>query len=132
MSAVILADLCRSHLLDLRYKYLKKKKEANLQSNTVDKLTLVSVYFYTQMYQSKQWPKEGCFSLEKQYHKNMYINASKCKLNINRAVLSQNFLRTEQLNHNCLAPSVGYIWESMTAKQKATSRFTVHWSDWVL
>lgn len=58
--------------------------------------------------------------------KNMYVNVSKHILNISRAALFQNFLRTEQLKYNCLAQTIDYTWESLKARQKAISRLRVH------
>ena len=55
------------------------------------------------------------------------IKASKHMLNINRAALSENFLKTDQFKHKCLAPIIDYIWESLKARQKAITRFRVHW-----
>ena len=44
----------------------------------------------------------------------------------------QNFLRTDQRKHNCLAHATDYMWESTKTTQKARSRFRIHWLDWVL
>lgn len=56
----------------------------------------------------------------------MRINARKLVLQINRAALPQNFLRTDQFKHNGLALAIDCIWESMMAEQKAMPRFSVH------
>jgi hypothetical protein len=56
----------------------------------------------------------------------MSINVSKHTLIINRAALSQDFLRTDQFKHKCLACTIDYIWEGMKTRQEAISRFRVH------
>lgn len=61
-------------------------------------------------------------SSEKYDQKNRSTNASKHTPNINRAVLSQNVLRTDQFKHNCLGQTIGYMWEGMRARQKVISR----------
>ena len=57
-----------------------------------------------------------------QVQKNMHIDVRKRMLDINRAALSQNSLRTDQLKHSSLARAIDHIWGSMEARQKATSR----------
>ena len=46
----------------------------------------------------------------------MYKSTSKHRLNINRAALFQNVLRTDQFKHNFLACGIGYIWEGNESK----------------
>jgi hypothetical protein len=55
----------------------------------------------------------------------MKTTSSQPILNMNRAALSQNFLRTDEFKHNCLAQSIGYIWKGMKAGQKAKVRGTL-------
>ena len=87
---------------------------------TVDNLTSVSMYLYMNNKASND-PRRV------EYRKPWSnTKASKHILSINRAALSQNFLKTEQFKHNCLPRTIDYIWESMKARQKAISRFRAH------
>ena len=90
-----------------------------LQSDAVDNFTSVSMYLRTCNKESND-PRKVVW-----VQKN--IKASKHMLNINRAALSENFLKTDQFKHKCLAPIIDYIWESLKARQKAITRFRVHW-----
>lgn len=79
-------------------------------------------------------------SSEKQDHKILYVNNNKNILNVNKAALSENFLRTQRFKHNCLEQTRDYNSASIKQFRRpySDSRYTEDSAhhflspDWVL